>query len=65
METYDTFNTIIKSLFRDVMDLEGKAILTGEFQNITNNDMHVMEAIGIEKPKNMSKIGRASCRERV
>ncbi len=58
METYDTFNAIVKSLFRDVMDLEGRAILTGEFQNITNNDMHVMEAIGMEKPKNMSSVAK-------
>ena len=58
MGTYDTFNAIVKSLFRDVMDLEGKAILTGEFQNITNNDMHVIEAIGIKKPKNMSSVAK-------
>lgn len=58
METYDTFNTIVKSLFRDVMDLEGKAILTGEFQNITNNDMHVIEVIGIKEPKNMSSVAK-------
>ncbi len=58
MKTYDTFNTIVKSLFHDVMDLEGKAILTGEFQNITNNDMHVIEVIGMGEPKNMSGVAK-------
>ena len=36
------------------MDVEEKAIITREFQDITNNDMHVIEAIGIGTPKNMS-----------
>lgn len=58
MGTYNTFNTLVKSLFRDVMDLEGKAILTGEFQNITSNDMHVIEAIGMDAPKNMSSVAK-------
>ena len=46
------------NLFRDVMDLEEKAIITEEFQDITNNDMHVIQAIGIGEPKNMSTIAK-------
>jgi len=59
MGTYDIFHATVKALFRDVMDLEAKAILTDEFQNITNNDMHVIEAIGMEEPKNMSSVAKA------
>ena len=40
------------------MDVEEKAIITREFQDITNNDMHVIEAIGIGTPKNMSSIAK-------
>ncbi|HJA72497.1 MAG TPA: MarR family transcriptional regulator [Candidatus Lachnoclostridium stercoravium] len=40
------------------MDLEQKAIITSDFQDITNNDMHVIEAIGIDTSKNMSAIAR-------
>jgi DNA-binding MarR family transcriptional regulator len=40
------------------MDIEQKAIITDEFRDITNNDMHVIDAIGIGEPKNMSTIAR-------
>ena len=45
-------------LFRDVMDLEEQVIITEEFQDITNNDMHVIQAIGTGEPKNMSTIAK-------
>ena len=39
MDTYKTLNEVLVNLFRDVMDIEQKAIITEEFQDITNNDM--------------------------
>ena len=47
MDTYATLNDALVKLFRDVMDLEEQAIITQEFQDITNNDMHVIQAIGM------------------
>ena len=58
MEHYRTLNEVLVRLFRDIMDIEQKAIITPEFKDITNNDMHVIEAIGIDAPKNMSSIAR-------
>ena len=58
MDNYETFNEVLVRLFRDIRDIEQKAIITPEFRNITNNDMHVIEAIGIGAPKNMSAIAR-------
>ena len=58
MYNYETFNEVLVRLFRDIMDIEQKAIITPEFRDITNNDMHVIEAIGIGKPKNMSAIAK-------
>jgi len=55
---YETLNELLVTLFRDVMDIEQKVIITPEFKDITNNDMHVIEAIGIGEPKNMSSIAR-------
>ena len=55
---YETLNEVLVNLFRDVMDIEQKAIITEEFQDITNNDMHIIEAIGMNEPKNMSTIAR-------
>ena len=58
MDNYEAFNELWVKLFRDVMDIEQQAIITQEFKDITNNDMHVIDAIGIDDPKNMSAIAR-------
>lgn len=51
MGNYETLNELLVTLFRDVMDIEQKVIITPEFKDITNNDMHVIEAIGIGEPE--------------
>ncbi len=58
MDTYETLNNALVKLFRDVMDIEQEAIITQEYKDITNNDMHVIQAIGVEEPKNMSTIAK-------
>lgn len=58
MDTYETLNGVLVNLFRDVMNLEENAIITSEYSDITNNDMHVMEAVGLGEPKNMSAIAK-------
>ena len=58
MDTYETLNSILVNLFRDVMALEQRAIITSEYHDITNNDMHVIEAVGLGEPKNMSAIAK-------
>lgn len=58
MDNYGTLNEVLVRLFNDIMDIEQKAIITPEFKDITNNDMHVIDAIGVGTPKNMSTIAR-------
>ena len=58
MDTYETLNGVLVNLFRDVMNLEENAIITSEYSDITNNDMHVIEAIGIKEPKSMSTVAK-------
>lgn len=58
MEIYGILNEILVRLFRDIMDIEEKAIITQDFKDLTNNDMHVIEAIGLTEPKNMTSIAR-------
>ena len=41
MDTYATLNDALVKLFRDVMDLEEQAIITQEFQDITNKNFYV------------------------
>jgi DNA-binding MarR family transcriptional regulator len=57
-QAYDTFHEVLVNLFNDIMDIEAKAIITPEFKDITNNDMHVIEAIGVNKPRNMSSVAK-------
>ena len=50
MDSYDTISDLLVNLFNEIMDIEEKAIITEEFQDITNNDMHIIAAIGIDLP---------------
>ena len=55
---YKKINFILVNLINEIWDLEGKAIITDEFKDITNNDMHVIEAVGTGDGRNMSSIAR-------
>ena len=44
-EEYRTINNVLVSLINEIWKLEGDAIITREFADITNNDMHVIEAV--------------------
>ncbi len=55
---YKKINFILVNLINEIWDLEGKAIITDEFKDITNNDMHVIEAIGLGSGHNMSFIAK-------
>ena len=58
MGAYETLNEDLDRLFSEDKDIEQKAIINSEFSDNTNNDMHVIDAIGIDRPKNMSSIAR-------
>lgn len=55
---YEKINYILVNLINEIWDLEGKAIITEEFKDITNNDMHVIEAIGPGEGNNMSTLAK-------
>lgn len=56
--TKRSINELLVNLFHHVMDLEAKAVITEEYSDITNNDMHIIEAVGVEEPRSMSVIAR-------
>lgn len=58
MNTYETINDILVHLFNEIMELEEKAIITEEFKDISNNDMHIIEAIGLGAGNPMSAIAK-------
>ena len=55
---YATINNILVNLINEIWELEEKAIITEEFMDLTNNDMHVIEAIGLGDGNNMSSIAK-------
>lgn len=57
-EAYKAINGVLVNLINEIWKLEEKAIITEEFQNLTNNDMHVIEAIGLGAGNNMSSIAK-------
>lgn len=60
MNINQTLNELFVDLFRDINELEEKAIKKNKkYSNMTTNDMHVIEAIGIDGGKNMSTVAKA------
>ena len=58
MEGYDTLHDLLVKLFNEIMNIEEKAIITEEFKDISNNDMHIIEAVGLGDGNNMSTIAK-------
>lgn len=57
-EAYDALNDLLVKLFNNILTYEENALIIEEFKDITLNDMHVIEAIGISQKKNMSSIAK-------
>ena len=57
-KTNRMLNELLVNLFNNVMEAEAKAAITEEFKDISNNDMHIIDAIGIEEPRRMSVIAK-------
>ncbi|MDE6956620.1 MAG: winged helix DNA-binding protein [Lachnospiraceae bacterium] len=58
MQTYEVINDILVNLFNEILKREEEAIITEEFKDISNNDMHVIEAVGIGEGDNMSSVAK-------
>lgn len=59
MRKEEVLNNLLVMLFNDIMDMEHKALITGSFKEISINDMHIIDAIGLKEPKNMSTVAKA------
>ena len=58
MDTEQTLNRLLVQFFKYIMEIEERKLITDEFRDLTYNDMHIIEAIGMEKPRNMSAIAK-------
>lgn len=52
------FKIILVKLFKDILDYEESVLRASEFKDLTNNDIHVIRAIGMNEKKNMSMIAK-------
>ncbi len=59
MDINSTLNDVLVRLFRNVNVIEERAIRTEEYKDVTTNDMHVIEAIGMEGARNMTSVARS------
>ena len=58
MDNYSKINTILVRLFNDILDYESKVFKNTEFKDITTNDMHIIDVIGLNQKKNMSGVAK-------
>lgn len=58
MDEDKTINDALVMVFNELMDIESKCLISGEFTDISSNDMHIIDAIGVEEPKSMSQVAK-------
>ena len=58
MNAHETINDILVHLFNEIWELEEEAIITDEYKDISNNDMHIIEAIGLGSDSTMSVVAK-------
>ncbi|MCD8157162.1 MAG: MarR family transcriptional regulator [Clostridiales bacterium] len=49
---------MLMQLFDEILRRQDKVIITDEFKDISNNDMHIIAAIGLDEPRSMSAVAR-------
>ena len=58
MNAHETINDILVHLFNEIWELEEDAIITDEYKDISNNDMHIIEAVGLGDDSTMSVVAK-------
>lgn len=58
MTLEETLNELLVKLFKDILEIEAKSLITEEFNDITYNDMHIIEAVGVDEPRNMKTVAK-------
>ena len=56
MTLEETLNDLLVKLFKDILEIEAKSLITEEFKDISYNDMHIIEAIGLTGKTTMSVV---------
>lgn len=59
MNTNKAISQLLIELYKDIVHIEEKSVINGEFGDITVNDMHVMEVIGEPGDRTSSSVSKA------
>ena len=62
MDNYDQLNEILVYLFDHALDIERNFLIRDTFKDISVNDMHVINAIGLHNEVNMSSLAKKCLR---
>ena len=55
VDNHKIINDVLVHLFKEILQLEEEAVITDEYKDISNNDMHIIESVGLYG-NNMSTI---------
>jgi len=58
MDSYLQLNTLLVYLFNNALDFERRYVNNSEFKDISVNDMHILDAIGMNASNNMSTVAK-------
>ena len=58
MNREELLNQLLVMTFNEIMDAENRALITGAFKEISINDVHIIDAVGIAEPRNMSTVAK-------
>ena len=59
MDINHALNEVLVRIFRNINMVEEQALRTEEYKDVTINDIHVIEAIGMEEQKNMTTVAKS------
>jgi len=58
MDPYLQLNTLLVYLFNNTLNFERRYVSDSDYKDISVNDMHILEAIGINASKSMSAVAK-------
>ena len=59
MDINHALNEVLVRIFRNINTVEEQALRTEEYKDVTINDIHVIEAIGMDEQKNMTTVAKS------
>ena len=55
-EARDVLNTLLVDLFNDILKIEASVLKEGEFNDLSVTEMHIIEAIGLDREMTMTEV---------